>query len=111
MVDKKNFEEIRRGLKTIETRAATKKYREIRSGDILQIVCGKQKMRRRVKKAQRFRSIGEMTAQLDYRKIMPSVQSVSEMRASYYGYSGYREKIKKVGLIALHLKEITPANS
>ncbi len=38
VVDKDNFLEIENGLKVVETRAATPKYREVKTGDTLVIV-------------------------------------------------------------------------
>lgn len=98
--DRDNFNEIKRGLKTIETRAATPRYTKIRAGDRLVFVCGKARLTKKVKRAKRFRTIGEMLRAINYKKIMPSVQSVEEVRKVYYGYHGYKEKIKKFGVVA-----------
>ncbi|MDE2019465.1 MAG: hypothetical protein KGJ13_03900 [Patescibacteria group bacterium] len=62
-VDKKNFEEIKNGLKAVETRAATPKYREIKRGDILLIACGKLRLEKEVKRVRVFRTIGAMAKQ------------------------------------------------
>jgi ASC-1-like (ASCH) protein len=103
IVDKKNFLEIRDGLKVVETRAATPKYREVKVGDILVIVCGKERLERKVKRVLMFTSIGSMVKRIPYKKIMPSVQSLREMRQIYYGYPNYREKLKKHGVIAFDI--------
>ena len=101
--DKRNFLEIKNGTKVVETRAATPKYREVKKGDILVIVCGKDRLEKKVKRVRVFPSIGAMTKTISYKKIMPSVSSVAEMRKVYYGYSGYREKLKKYGVIAFEI--------
>lgn len=98
--DKKNFLEIRDGLKTVETRAATPKYRAVTKGDVLVIVCGRARLEKKVKRARVFRSIGAMVKVIPRRKIMPSVPSLAAMRQVYYGYPNYREKLKKFGVVA-----------
>ncbi len=103
VIDRENFLEIKQGLKTIETRAATEKYRSIKRGDVLVFVCGKQKMKRVVKSVAIFRSIDIMTTRIPFRKIMPSIESIGGLRDVYYGYPGYREKIKKWGIIAFKI--------
>lgn len=102
-IDKDNFLEIKNGLKVVETRAATPKYRNIKKGDTLIIVCGKARLRKEVKRVHVFKTIGAMGKTIPYRKIMPSVKSLDEMRQAYYCYSGYREKLKKHGVIAFEL--------
>jgi ASC-1-like (ASCH) protein len=103
VVDKKNFLEIKDGLKVVETRAATPKYREVKKGDILVIVCGKNRMEKKVKRVRVFSSIGAMVKIIPCPKIMPSVKSMAEMRQIYYGYPNYREKLKKYGVIAFDI--------
>lgn len=101
--DRVNFLEIKHRLKTIETRAATPRYRKIENGDVLVFVCGKERLRRRVKRVRFFKSINSMTKVISYKKIMPSLKSSKEMKAVYYDYSAYKDKIRKFGLIALDL--------
>ena len=103
-VDKSFFDVLRQGLKTIETRAATDKYRQIKSGDILVFVCGKDKLEKRVKGVSRFQTIDELVKVFDFKKIMPLVSSVEEMKEVYYSFPGYRGKIEKFGLVALELE-------
>ena len=45
-----------------------------------------------------------MVGAIDYKKIMPSVRSQEEMRAIYYSYPGYEEKIGTHGLVAFDLE-------
>ena len=102
--DKANFNLIKGRIKTVETRAATEKYKNIRAGDKLRIVCGKEVIVKRVKCARYFKSIASMLRAVPYRKINPLFSSVAAAEKIYYGYSGYREKIKKFGLVALELE-------
>ena len=99
----KTFEEIRRGLKTIETRAATARYLEIKKGDVLVMACGARRMAKTVKRARLFKTIGGLLKAIPVEKIMPSAHSAAEARVVYYRYPGYKEKIKKCGLVAFDL--------
>lgn len=102
-VDRRNFLEIKDGLKTVETRAATSKYKDVQKGDTLVFVCGKERMEKVVKKTAHFQSILAMTKAIPFKKVMPSVASVAEMAKIYKTYTGYEEKIKEFGIIAMYL--------
>ena len=103
-VNKDTFLDIKFGKKTVETRAATERYQNIKAGDILVLSCGKQKFEKKVKKAKIFKSIKALTTAYSIKKIMPDIASEKELRNAYYSYPSYKEKIKKFGLIALELK-------
>ena len=107
-VDKKNLMEIRDGLKSIETRAATEKYRDIKRGDTLILVCGKQRIERVVGNLKIFKTINALFQSVPFRKIMPSAESEEEARNIYYSYPGYREKIRKYGIIAMTVRNSQP---
>lgn len=101
--DGRDFQEIVDGLKWVETRAATERYREIMKGDILRFTCGKKVLEKKVKTAHIFKSISAMLKKYKITDIMPSISSLKEMRAAYDSYPGYKEKIKKHGLIAFEI--------
>ncbi len=103
-VDKKNFDEVKNGLKIVETRAATVKYQPIEVGDTLVFVCGKYRLKKKITKKARFKSINAMVKKIPFKKIMPSIKSVAEMKHAYSSYSGYDEKIKKFGILAFWIK-------
>jgi len=103
-VDIDGFNEIKNGLKTVETRAATPRYKDLQKGDILVIVCGNERIAKEIKRTRHFKTIEEMLKSISLKKIMPSVKSVADARKIYYGYAGYKEKIKKFGLMAFELK-------
>ena len=88
---------------TVETRAATTKYQNIKAGDTLILVCGRDKFEKQIKKATKFKSITSMLKKYKIRDIMPELATNQELEMAYYSYPGYREKIKKYGLIALEL--------
>lgn len=101
--DEGNFLDIVHGRKTVETRAATPKYRAIVKGDTLAIVCGTKRIEKKVKRVEIFPTIGAMAKKIPFRRIMPNVHSIAGMRDVYYGYPGYREKLKTHGVITFHI--------
>lgn len=102
-VDRDIFEAIRDGEKKVETRAATTRYRDIKAGDILRFVCGKDSFEKKAKKAQLLKSIPSLLQKYCANEINPFVNSQAELQKMYYSYPNYREKIKKFGIIAIEL--------
>ena len=102
-IDKKNFDELKKGLKSVETRAATVRYNAVQKGDVLVIVCGKARIEKKIKRVRHFASIAALTKAIPYKKINPSARSIAEVVKMYYGYPGYKEKIKKFGIVAMEL--------
>lgn len=102
-VNKDIFLDIKSSKKTVETRAATQKYRGIKAGDMLILSCGKKKFEIRVKKTKIFPSIKSLIKTYPIKRIMPQISTEKELRNTYYNYPNYKEKIKKFGLIALEL--------
>ena len=101
--DKSDFDLIKRGVKTVETRAATKKYGNFKNGDELVIVCGKDRVIKKVKRVRYFKSVASMLQTIPGRKINPLFTSVAAAEKAYFGYPGYRGKIKRFGLVALYI--------
>jgi ASC-1-like (ASCH) protein len=103
VINKADFFAIKNGLKVVETRAASPKYREVKKDDVLVIICGKQRLEKRVKRVRIFTSIGAMVKVIPRKKIGPSLKSMAELRQMYYSYPNYREKLKKYGVIAFDI--------
>lgn len=101
--DKQIFDDIKKRIKTVETRAATEKFRDIKAGDIIIFVCAKNKFQMTAKKVRHFKSIDSMIKRVNFKKIMPRVKDADELKKIFYSFSGYREKIKKSGIIAINL--------
>ncbi len=102
--NKSIFLDIKSGKKSVETRAASERYRDIKAGDVVVLVCGKERFEKKIKKARIFKSIKALLKTYPIKKIMPQFSTEKEIRDSYYSYPGYKEKIKKFGLVALELK-------
>lgn len=99
------FLDIKSGKKTVETRAATEKYKNIKGGDIVVLICGKERFEKKIKKAKIFKSIGLLVKKYPLKSIMPNISSAKELQQAYYSYPNYKEKIKNYGLIALELEK------
>lgn len=102
-VDKDNFDEVRNGIKSIETRAGTVKYQPIAAGDTLTFVCGQEQCVKKVVRIFHWPSIDAMIKEIDFKKIMPLVDSVEEMKKVYAGYPDYEQKIAEHGLLGFEL--------
>ena len=97
------FEAIRSGKKCVETRAATERYRAIASGDRISLVCGRDSFVKKVRSARLFRSLPALLRRYRVKDINPNVRTAVELKAMYDSFPGYKEKLKKFGLIALEL--------
>ncbi|MCL4403801.1 hypothetical protein M1432_00385 [Patescibacteria group bacterium] len=95
---------IKAGRKKIETRAATVKYENIQAGDKIEFVCGKGRFSKTAKRVVVYKSIAAIVRAYGFKAINPKVDSAKELRELYYTFPGYRDKIKKKGLIAIELK-------
>ena len=103
-VDRKVFEGVKDGTKSIETRAATDKYRAVQEGDILNFVCGNDSLQKSVTNVNLFGTIEELTGKFDFKKIVPFASSAEEVKEIIFGFPGNEEKVKKFGIIAFELK-------
>jgi len=98
------FDAIVSGRKKVETRAATPKYMKVRVGDVLTLVCGKKRLKKKVKKAEHFKTINAVMKKYRPEEINPKANSLREIRETWYSFPNYREKIKKFGLVLWQLK-------
>lgn len=102
-VDKDNFDEVRTGVKSIETRAGTVKYQPMEVGDTLTFVCGDEKLVKKITKRYHWSSVDAMVAEINFKKVMPNVGSVVEMKKVYSSYPDYDQKIREHGLLGFEL--------
>ena len=102
-VNKDIFEAIISGKKKIETRAATKKYRNVKAGDTIILVCGSKRINKKVSKVELFKSMATVLKKYKPENINPKTHTTKEVRDMWYSFPGYKEKIKKYGLIVFHL--------
>ena len=102
-MDKGNFEDVHNGIKTVETRAATDKYRAIKIGDEITFSCGGDTFVKKVTKVYLWPSIDAMLEEILLKKIMPDLDTVEQAKARYATYPNYDEKIKEHGLVGFEL--------
>lgn len=104
VVNRYVFEAIRSGKKKIETRTGSPKYFNLQTGDKLIFVCGKDKFSKKVKKVMKFKSVKALHKVYKPEEINPRAKTIADSENIYYSFPGYKEKIKKYGLVALELK-------
>ncbi|MDP2647983.1 MAG: hypothetical protein Q8P35_01950 [Candidatus Yanofskybacteria bacterium] len=103
VVDKGTFKDIKSGAKSIETRAGSLRYKNIKAGDTAVFVCGKDKFEKPIKKVKSFKTLDRLFSHYGIRKIMPGL-TIREAFKMYESYPGYRLKLKKFGIIAFELR-------
>ncbi len=103
-VNRDVFEAIREKTKQIETRAGTNKYKSVAAGDCLILVCGKNKILKKVKRAEHFKTISALLRKYQPIKINPFCKTKKDIEKMYLSFPGYKEKIRKYGLVAWKFK-------
>ncbi len=103
-VDKDNFDEVKSGIKSIETRAGTTKYQPIKVGDTLTFVCGQERFVKKISKRFQWPDIDSMAREINFKKVMPSIESVAEMKKVYASYPDYEQKTRDHGLLGFELE-------
>lgn len=98
--DKAEFQALVEGRKSIETRAATPKYRKVEVGDTLVISCGGEQIEKTVRHVSIYDSIDSLLANEKLAEIMPLAKDEAEARKAWHSYPGYDEKIAKYGIVA-----------
>lgn len=98
------FEAIRTGKKKIETRAATPKYRAIRVGDTVELVCGDERFTKTIGSVELFKTVDALTKTYAPRDINSSVRTNEELAAMYLSFPGYKEKLQQYGIVAWKLE-------
>lgn len=101
--DEDLFVQAKNCLRKIEVRAATYKYKGIKSGDIIVFKCQGKYFVKKVKKAGKFKSLAALLKKYDIEDIMPDAKSLKDVEKRFHSFPGYRERIKKYGLIAIEL--------
>jgi ASC-1-like (ASCH) protein len=102
-VDKARFEEVRMGLKKIETRAGKEKYLSIQVGDEITLRCGDDFFSKKVVRKYHWATIEEMLSEIPLKDVMPDLDTIEQVRDRYDSYPGYAEVIKKLGILGYEL--------
>ena len=102
--DKNNFDAIKSGEKTIESRAGTGKYKEIEVGDEIVFECAGETLSKTVKKIYHWASVEQMIEEVPLKSVIPWVKTVEEAKAVYASFPSYEEKIKEFGILGFELE-------
>ncbi len=89
------FDAIKRGRKRVETRAATKRYRDIKAGDTLVFVCGKDRFEKEVQRVQVFKTVDELVGRYKPVQINPNCRTKEELQRMFMSFSTMRKRSKK----------------
>lgn len=103
-VDKASFEDLKSGVKSLETRAATPKYQKVEVGDQFTFTCAEDSFSKTVTKKQHWPSLEAMFAEIPFKRVSPDLDTVEAAIARYYTYPGYKEKIREHGILGFELK-------
>lgn len=103
-VNRDIFEAIHDGRKKVETRACDEKFRNIKRGDVVMLICEDDAFTKTVQSAEVFATIETLLKKYSPQDINPACSTVADIREMYYLFPDYKEKIKKHGLIALELE-------
>jgi ASC-1-like (ASCH) protein len=98
------FDAIKNGEKKIETRAGTVRYKNIKAGDIFVLSCGNKKFEKMIRKVSHFKSISSLVKKYSPKEINPKINTEKELTQMFFSFNGYKEKIKKFGILAFELK-------
>lgn len=102
------FELIRTGKKKIEGRLFSKKFREMKPGDILNLINQSKdsRIKTEIIKINKYKNFIEMLKAEGLRNVAPNLSSIEEADKVYHTY--FKEyQIKKYGVCAIHLKIIS----
>ena len=102
-VDRERFEEVRSGLKAIETRAGAEKYQAVQVGDEIKFKCGGDIFEKKVIKKYHWPTIEAMLAEVPLKRVMPELDTIEQAKARYASYPNYTEKIEKYGILGFEL--------
>lgn len=102
--DRHNFDDVRSGVKTVETRAAAPKYMAVQVGDEITLACGSDTLTKRVVKKYHWPSIEAMLAEVPLKHVMPDLSTPDQVKARYATYPGYDTKIPELGIVGFELE-------
>lgn len=103
-INKDIFIAIQNGSKSVETRAATVKYKNIKPGEKVIFSCDKETFEKIISRVTHFDSIESMLREYKPSDINPWIQTKEELEKMYDSFPGYKEKIQKEGIVAFEFK-------
>lgn len=101
--DKDNFDNIKAGIKKIETRAGGPKYENIVVGDSVSFECGGDSFERTITKVTKFNDVDDMLKVYKPKEINTAMNTAEDLKALYRSFPGYTERLEKFGIIAFEI--------
>lgn len=103
-IQKKYFDYIKSGLKTVEGRIASKSLKAVNAGDTILFECSDLLVSCRVIQKYIYRSFEEMLNDQGLQNCLPSVTDVAVGIEIYRSFPNYRELETKNGVIAFKIE-------
>lgn len=103
-INKDIFEALRKGVKKVETRAATAKYKKLEADGVISFSCAGEMFEKKIAKVTQFPSIDALLKKYKPADINPKLKTRDEIVKMYHSFPGYEEKIKEFGIIAIEFK-------
>lgn len=102
-IDRARFDEVKIGLKQIETRAGSEKYQSIQEGDEIVLMCVNDQIRKKVIKKYHWHTVEDMLAEVPFKKVMPDLDTPEQVKERYVSYPDYADKLEKYGILGFEL--------
>lgn len=109
-LQQKYFEQISRGEKIFEARAATNRYKTFAVGDIIRFESSNNYVSARILKVTFFKTLDEMLNTVNISKLLPDiskeysgVELINQASIVYNNLPGYEEKLLKFGVVVFEL--------
>ena len=100
--DRRVFDAIKDGTKSVETRAGSPRYENIKAGDSALFDCGGEHLTKKIGAVRRFTSVTAMLKKYEVKEIAPWCENKDELVKMYHRF--YHGAIEKHGLIAMELQ-------
>lgn len=105
------FEQIKSGIKTVETRALNpdepeRYFGNIKVGETIELerVDNGEILRKKVKRASVYNNFDDYLKEEDFKKIFGKEMKPEEVRKIHYNFPGYKERLEKYGIVAFEFE-------
>lgn len=97
------FSKLKNGLKKVEGRKASTKYRQIQAGDEILFRCGSHEFLSKVVKIDSFKSLDDYLLGVTIKEALPGIKTIEEAREIYYQWST-QEEIAENGFLGIWIE-------
>jgi len=105
-LQKKYFDAIKKGTKTVEGRLNSLKFKNLHPGDYISFVCivTQEEMKCQVQAIHLYKNFALMLQDQGLQNMLPGVCTIQEGVALYESFPLYKEKVREHGAIAITLQ-------